>query len=354
MVPTEHSTVSQKLAVALMSTGYGRHIDALKRRTAPYFAVIEPILQRHGIPNDFKFLPLIESDFKANAVSTAGAVGYWQFMDETARDMGLKITSENDERKDLVKSTEAACRYIKFLYRKLGSWTLVAAAYNGGIGMLQNQMVRQRKQDYYTLALNEETGYYLYRILAVKELFTNSGQYARMALGPMAYTDNPYEREREQARRMGWVQDDEPMPVGESITTEEGFTSSDNDPAVIDSLLAGILKKKASIKTVFAGDAEARLTKAGKAKLGQIWLFEMTQDVQLRETTVKAGDIIHAVVDDIDSRGQIFLRTLKVVSAATHESIPLTFLLINPATGQAGAPLPKALKSGWLTSWRLL
>ncbi|WP_345270711.1 lytic transglycosylase domain-containing protein [Nibrella viscosa] len=338
-----------------MSTGYSRHIDALKKRTAPYFAVIEPILQRHNIPNDFKFLPLIESDLKANAVSSAGAVGYWQFMDETARDMGLKISPENDERKDLVKSTEAACRYIRFLYRKLGSWTLVAAAYNGGIGMLQNQMVRQRKQDYYTLALNEETGYYLYRILAMKELFTNSAYYERMALGPLAFTDNPYEREREQARRMGWLQDEEPVPAGEPVSFDDAYPSnSANDATIMDSILVEILKKKATSKPIFVGDAEARLFKAGKAKLGQIWLFKLTQDVQLNEITLKADDVIHAVVDDVDSRGQIFLRATNVVSVATHVKYPLAMLVINPATGQAGVSLPKALKPGWLTTWRLL
>lgn len=353
VVPTEQGTVSQKLATALMTgSGFGRHIEALKRRSAPYFAVIEPILAHHNIPADFKYLPLIESAWKADAVSSAGAVGYWQFMDDTARDMGLKITAGNDERKDLKKSTEAACRYIKFLYHKLGSWTLVAAAYNGGIGMIQNQMVRQQKRDYYTLALNQETGYYLYRILAMKELFTNTGQYLRMLEGPMAYTDNPYERELEQARRMGWVKDDEPMPVGESITEADTYDTRQG-VAIMDSMLLELLEKKNSIRPVFVGDAEARLLKAGKAKVGQSWAFTLTQDLILNEINLKAGDILYAVVDDLDNRGHIFLRATKVVSAATHETVPLMLIVINPATGLAGVPLPKALKPGWTTSWKL-
>lgn len=350
IVPTEHSAVSQKLALALTSSsGYARHVENIKRRSGSYFATISPILRKHRIPEDFRYLPLIESDWKADAVSSAGAVGYWQFMDETARDMGLRITPENDERKDLIKSTEAACRYLNSLYRSLGSWTLVAAAYNGGIGMLQRKMTRQGHRDYYRLALNEETGYYLYRILAMKELFTNAAYYARMALGPMAYSDNPYEHEREQARRMGWLNDHDLDPVGEPLETVTPAPGS--EASLMDSLLVRLLADKSVTRPVFTGDVIARLTKAGLPKLGQSWAFVVMQEGLAGDYTLKAGDVLYAVVDEVDAKGMIHLRATKALLADTEESVFLTLTAMNPATGLAGIPLPKGVKAGWVVQF---
>ena len=353
IVPLEQGTVSQKLAISLAASGgYIRHLQALKQRSAPYFAVIEPILSKHNIPNDFKYLPLIESAWRADAVSSAGAVGYWQFMDDTAKDMGLKIDGETDERQDLRKSTEAACRYIKFLHRKLGSWTLVAAAYNGGIGMLQTKMQRQGHQDFYRLVMNEETSYYLYRILAMKELFTNSSYYAGMAGGLLAYTENPYEREREQARKMGWLQDDDPELTGTPI--EPGVLPTySSEAAHMDSVLTELLRNKSTAFQVMAGDVTARLVKAGKLTVGQSWAFVITQDVQLGEDQLRAGDALYAVVDDVDANGTIFLRATRLVSQQTKQPILLTLNAMNPTTGLAGIVLPKPLKPGWEVQWKL-
>ncbi|WP_240163572.1 lytic transglycosylase domain-containing protein [Spirosoma taeanense] len=356
LVPTQQSDVSAKLAFALASSsGYSRHLNALKARSAPFFAVIEPILRKHNIPNDFKYLPLIESAWQANAVSSAGAIGYWQFMDETAQDMGLSITPGNDERTDLRKSTEAACRYLAFLHRKLGSWTLVAAAYNGGIGMVQRKIVRSGHRDYYAMAMNPETGYYLYRILAMKELFTNP-VYGAGPTGPlMASAGNWYEQEREQARRMGWLHDEEPDPVGVPVESLE--TSNDlsvhAETAVMDSVLAELLKTQAAATPVYTGDVTAKLVRAGQLKIGQSWTFKLTEDILIGEDELKAGDVLYALVDDIDSRGQLFLRATKAVSAQTNTVIPLTLLAINPKTGLAGVSRPKPVKPGWVVQWKL-
>ena len=159
-VPTEQGDVAGKLAAAMLSsTGQVRRVQALQQRSAPYFAVIEPILAKHRIPNDFKYMPLIESNWQANAVSSAGAVGYWQFMDETAKDMGLRIDPGQDERTDLLKSTEAAARYLASLHKRLGSWTLAAAAYNGGVGMVERKIAKHATRSYYAMSMNPETGY---------------------------------------------------------------------------------------------------------------------------------------------------------------------------------------------------
>lgn len=355
IVPMEQGDVSTKLAFALASSsGYIRHVNGLKTRSAPYFAVIEPILRKHNIPNDFKYLPLIESAWQANAVSSAGAIGYWQFMDDTAQDMGLSIAPGNDERTDLVKSTEAACKYLKFLHYKLGSWTLVAAAYNGGVGMVQRKISKVGHRDYYAMSMNPETGYYLYRILAMKELFTNPSYGAGSVGTLLASAGNAYELERQQARRMGWLQDDEPEPVGVPIESlYEPATPGRNESHVMDSLLTELLKNKPSSSPVFVGDATARLVQAGPLKVGQSWSFALTEDIQLGEDALKVGDILYAVVDDIDTSGNLFLRATKAVSSETKTIIPLALMAMNPATGLAGVPRPKVVKPGWVVQWKL-
>lgn len=363
IVPTEQGEVSAKLAFALAgSSGYVRHVAGLKARSAPFFAVIEPVLSKHNIPNDFKYLPLIESAWQSNAVSSAGAVGYWQFMDETAQDMGLSIAPGNDERADLLKSTEAACKYLKFLYSKLGSWTLVAAAYNGGVGMVQRKITKAGHRDYYSMSMNPETGYYLYRILAMKELFTNPS-YGLGSVGILLASagGEAYQQEREQARRMGWLQDQEPelsgMPI-ESILDpadqqNQRATEGRNEAVVMDSLLIKLLREKPVAPTLFVGDVTASLVKAGQPKIGQSWAFSLTEAVQFDENEFKAGDILYAIVDDIDTKGNLFFRSTKATSAQTHSSIPITLIAINPATGLAGIPRPKIVKPGWIVQWKL-
>lgn len=354
IVPTEQGEVSTKLAIALASSsGYARHLNALRARSAPFFAVIEPILRKHSIPNDFKYLPLIESAWKADAVSSAGAVGYWQFMDETAQDMGLSIAPGNDERTDLRKSTEAASKYLKFLYRKLGSWTLVAAAYNGGVGMVQRKITRVGHRDYYAMTMNAETGYYLYRILAMKELFTNPS-YGLGSVGMLlASGDNAYDQEREQARRMGWLKDDEPEPEGVPVESLPGPTGSSGEVTMMDSVLTELLKHKPAAAAVFVGDVSAKLVRAGGLSIGQSWTFALTEDVQIGEDQLRAGDALYAVVDDVDARGHLFLRATKAISSQTKAIVPITVMAINPATGLAGVPRPKTVKAGWIVQWKL-
>ena len=350
-VPTQQGAVAAKLASALMSTsGYARRVQALNQRSAPYFAIIEPILAKHHVPNDFKYMPLIESNWKADAISSAGAVGYWQFMDETAKDMNLRIDSGHDERMDLVKSTEAASRYLKSLYKRLGSWTLAAAAYNGGMGMIEKKIVRQATRSYYDMTMNEETGYYLYRMLAMKELMQNPGRYAGMNAGTLAYADDPYERELQQARRMGWIIDEDPEMAG--IPIEAFNEPPGGEVATIDSILTQLLSQRPGMSALVTGEVEAKLHKAGKAQLGQSWAFIVTQDAQVGEVDLKSGDVLYAIVDDIDSRGQLFLRATKVISAETKEATPLTLSAMNPVTGLLGLPLPKNLQAGWRVQWK--
>ena len=130
---------------------------------------IEAILKKQGIPSDFKYIPYIESAMNADAVSPRGAAGYWQLMPATAEGLGLVVNGQIDERKDLIKSTKAAAKYLKWLYNELGDWTLVAAAYNAGPNKIIHRMDQQNKDDYFALRLNGETTKYVYRLVAVKE-----------------------------------------------------------------------------------------------------------------------------------------------------------------------------------------
>jgi hypothetical protein len=137
-----------------------------------YFPVIEPILAKHGIPDDFKYIAVAESNLR-NETSPAGAKGIWQFVERTAEYYGLEISGDVDERLHLEKSTEAACRYLKDYYTQFGNWTLAAAAYNMGGPSLKNYIEEQRANNYYDLNLNSETSRYIFRIIAIKEILKN-------------------------------------------------------------------------------------------------------------------------------------------------------------------------------------
>lgn len=135
--------------------------------------IIEPILKKYGVPSDFKYIPIIESAMSNQATSHRGAGGYWQLMPATAKSLGLTVNGTVDDRKHLVKSTHAAGKYLKGLHRRLGSWTLVAAAYNAGPKHIKSRMNSQNNDDYFKLRLNAETTKYIYKLIAVKEWFSN-------------------------------------------------------------------------------------------------------------------------------------------------------------------------------------
>lgn len=142
------------------------------KRANRAFPIIEPILKQYGVPDDFKYLAVIESAL-TNAVSPSGAKGIWQFMPETAKEKGMEVSDMVDERYHLVKSTEAACKYLLAAKQKFGNWTLAAASYNGGMTGVNNKIMEQKVTDYYDLLLTDETSRYVFRILALKEIMKN-------------------------------------------------------------------------------------------------------------------------------------------------------------------------------------
>lgn len=146
------------------------------KRAARWFPVIEPILKENGIPDDFKYLAMIESGLE-NVTSPAGAKGFWQFLKGTAKDYGLEVNNEVDERYNVEKATQAACEYFNKAYKKYKNWTLVAAAFNAGNKGIDRQIEKQKVNSYYSLLLDDETERYVFRILALKTIFENPEKY---------------------------------------------------------------------------------------------------------------------------------------------------------------------------------
>ena len=146
------------------------------KRANKYFPIIEPILEKNNIPNDFKYLAIIESGLE-NVVSPAGAAGFWQFMKGTAKDRGMEVNSEVDERYNLEISTQKACEYLQEAYDKFDSWTMAAASYNVGMNGITRRLKEQNTDNYYDLLLPTETSRYIFRLLAIKEIFENQSKY---------------------------------------------------------------------------------------------------------------------------------------------------------------------------------
>lgn len=162
----------------------------LIKRAKRWLPQMEEILKKNGIPLDFKYLPLIESNL-LNAVSPKDAVGYWQILKTSGKEFGLEITDEVDERYDPLKATEAACKYLKQSYKKFNNWTLVAASYNRGMSGVQRALDDQQVDNYYDLYLNEETSRYVFRILAIKEIIENPTKYGFKINPKHLYEEEP-------------------------------------------------------------------------------------------------------------------------------------------------------------------
>lgn len=176
-VPLSKFGVAERLdRELLVNTYWQSNTMLILKRSKRAFETIDPILEKNGIPADFKYLAIAESGL-LNVTSPAGAKGVWQFMPSSGKSYGLKINSQVDERLHLEKSTEAACVYLKEAYNRFGSWSLAAAAYNRGMAGVQRDINKQQVKDYYDLHLNTETARYMLRILAYKQIIGSPKDY---------------------------------------------------------------------------------------------------------------------------------------------------------------------------------
>lgn len=176
-VPLEDFDVYERIDREFLVNTYWHSATLLYlKRANRWFPVIEPILRRNGIPDDFKYMSVAESGVM-NAVSPDGATGFWQMMESAAKKYGLEINAEVDERYNVEKSTQAACDYLKEAHSKFGSWTLAAASYNMGLDGVEKQIARQKTKNYYNLLLNDETFRFIARIVTLKEIFKDPRKY---------------------------------------------------------------------------------------------------------------------------------------------------------------------------------
>ncbi|MBN1119124.1 MAG: lytic transglycosylase domain-containing protein [Bacteroidales bacterium] len=191
-VPVEYFDVKESLERELTVNMYWHSQTIwLIQRANRYFPEIEPILQQNNIPDDFKYLAIAESGLQ-NVVSPAGATGFWQLLEGTAKDYGLEINEEVDERYHIEKSTVAACKYFQESFDRYQSWTLAAASYNVGRRGVDRQIEKQKENNYYDLLFNEETARYVYRALAFKLVFENPEKYGFIMPVEKRYQVIPY------------------------------------------------------------------------------------------------------------------------------------------------------------------
>lgn len=176
-VPLDLFFVRERLERELMVNSYRHSATILQlKRTTRWFPIMEPIMEQYGLPEDFKYLAMIESEL-TNAVSPSKAVGFWQFLEGTGKEYDLEINKQVDMRYNVEKETVAACKYLKDSYRKFGSWISAAAAFNCGNGRITKTMEEQRVDSYFDMLLPEETQRYVYRILALKLITENPEKY---------------------------------------------------------------------------------------------------------------------------------------------------------------------------------
>ena len=350
-VPVHEESVARRLVSALVrNTGQNKALYQMRQRATRFFPIIEPILIRHHIPLDFKYLPLVESALTGMAVSPKGAVGYWQFMPATARELGLRIDGRVDERTNLIKSTDAACRYLRYLHNRLGSWTLAAAAYNNGIGALLSNIRRQQQRDYYYLRLNAETGKYLYRILAFKELFSNYQAYESIIPDQMmAYLSEahiPDDATTDDEMLLPEVVLEQATKAAVSATRADVTTNSATDELPLP-----------NAADVFRGGIKARLTELTGLTKGQVWTFSLTRNGMAETVEVEENDILYAVVEDIDPKtNKVYLRADKLYSTSDKQTYSLSLAAVDASTGRIGIKIPDVaqVKAGWILTWKAL
>ncbi|PID90961.1 MAG: murein transglycosylase [Bacteroidetes bacterium] len=194
-VPLDRIDVRESLDYELcLAANWHSRITLLLKKAPRYFSIIEPILKEEGVPTDFKYLAVAESTLDELAVSPSRAVGLWQFLAPTAREYGLEVNENVDERYHIEKATRAACQFLRESHERFGSWTVAAASYNMGRGGVARQSDKQLETDYYNLLLGPETGRYVFRILAFKLILEYPEKYGFSIAQEKRYSPRSFQR----------------------------------------------------------------------------------------------------------------------------------------------------------------
>ncbi len=349
------------------------HLLMLKRRSAVVFPIIEAILERHAIPKDFKYLPLLESSLSGHAVSRSGAAGFWQLMPGTARHLGLHVGRRDDERFNIQKATVAACRYLWELHRELGSWMLVAMAYNAGPTYIKQ--LRNQHPDSHPLALPfraSETRAYVFQTMAIKELLTRPDQYRnylaesdRIALSDRTLLASAKER----ADILAYYE----TPVATSAKPEKTTTDDvvlitetdfeePNTPAPTPVTVQNEAPAKTAGQSLLSASDDVLLNRIQTRRIdheplreGQLCQFMVVQHGNLNGQTIAVGDVLYAQVYLLDTGSRrVFLRANKLVNSQ-NQTLSLNLTAIEK-TKQPGVALPTAdaQTAGWRLAWEQL
>ncbi|MBK8683772.1 MAG: lytic transglycosylase domain-containing protein [Bacteroidetes bacterium] len=287
-IPVENDFVANKLMNIIRRQIPQVNMVALRQRCMRYFPIVQAYLIKNNVPRDFMYLPIVESNFVANAQSGAKARGFWQIMPDVAVELGLRIGDPGDERDDIYKSTDAACRHLKSYYSqiakkyKVQSWVLTTAAYNFGIGNIF-RAIRNQGQDYFSMQLNPETAAYVYKLIAVKELF----EYPELYMKNMGY--NVFNQK--------------------SVKKQAGADVNEKDLA-FDNMEVKIYKKKKKDNSIQNEIDKTKVTYImahvkGKYKNfedGDLLAIELDEDLKTDDTFMKRGSVIKGYGWRIDDR----------------------------------------------------
>ncbi len=304
-IPVDNDFVAQKLMNVIRTQLPSVNLPQLRKRALANFPTVEYYLRATNLPEDFKYLAIVESGF-VNATSSAGAGGFWQLMPETARELGLSVTGTIDERNDIQKSTLAACKVLASYYmsirrtHNISSWVLTAAAYNFGIGSIFKSINKQGK-DYFSMRLNPETAVYVYKIIAVKELF----EYPELYLKNFSYNVFSSSKPAAQAAEVSPSSNDlsaftsMEVKVSENDGQHPESVSSSNDissTAKTDKIRASVPVKKAKL---IAANIKGKYKSFND---GSIISIELQEDLQVKNRFTRAGNTIKGIGWIIDDR----------------------------------------------------
>ncbi|GAB3985684.1 hypothetical protein GCM10028807_01470 [Spirosoma daeguense] len=377
-VPVHDPAITDRWTRTLTrQASWASDLSVLKRRASVVFPIIEPILEQYRIPADFKFLPLLESAVTNRAVSRKGAAGFWQLMPQTAQSLGLSVSRRRDDRFNLLKATHAACRYINELYDQLGSWMLVATAYNAGPNYIQ-KLARQYP-DRHPMALPyraAETKAYLFQTVAIKELLTRPQAYRAQFGEALASLSNQavvqsweranilasFDMDEETFAKVAAKDEeseDEPTFVADS-TTNVVLIVEDKEQDTAPTIVAATANKEtvnatslAPVSDVAVNRLITRSLSEGPLTEGKLCVFQVVQPVSLNGRNFAVGDLIQAHIEIIDtSTGRVFLRTDQGTAAQNRETFPLR-LVATDKPKQPGVPKPSHLE-GWQLTWEAL
>lgn len=373
-LPTHLPAVAERWQKAIVNRArYTEDLLEIQRKAAVLFPIIEPILAENAIPKDLKYLALVESELKSNALSRRGAAGLWQLMPQTARDLGLTVHGRQDQRYDVRKATQAACRYLWDLYKQTGSWMLAASAYNSGPNQI-SQLARQFSGSHPMMLpfAKAETQAYVYQALAYKELLTNPEQYSGLlskhtisALARNADVASSAEQQSilavietpQQAFKSEKAPDEMPsaMLAQAAIVVSDGTMSeslrfNDMRPAVLPEAKATSAPQLAS--NLWPSVRTRSLTSNALTE-GQLVIFEVTSPQLIDEVAMSVGDVVYAHVEIIDkSSGRVYLRADRIMSSQTRETRPIKLVAVEK-DHKPGVPMPysDSLASGWQLGW---